>query len=54
MFSMSNATTQLIVGLLLVCGIFFFSWGVGKDVLRYFFGAENILRQQVEAEIRER
>jgi hypothetical protein len=26
----------------------------GKDVFRNFFGAENILRQQVEAEIKER
>jgi hypothetical protein len=32
----------------------FFSLAVGVDVLRNFFNAENVLRQQVEAEIKER
>jgi hypothetical protein len=43
-----------VVGPLFRRGVFFFSRGVEKDVLRDFFGAENILRQQVEVEIRER
>jgi hypothetical protein len=51
---MSNATTQLMVDLLLMCGVFFFSRGVRADVLRNFFSAENVLRQQVEAKIKER
>jgi hypothetical protein len=34
--------------------VFFFNRGVGADVLRDFFSAENFLRQQVEAEIKER
>jgi hypothetical protein len=51
---MPNATTQLMVGPLLMCGIFFSSRGVRADVLRDHFGAKNILRQQVEAEIKQR
>jgi hypothetical protein len=52
---MPNATTQLMVGSLLMRSIFFFfSRGVGADVLRDFFSAEDVLRQQVEAEIMER
>jgi hypothetical protein len=51
---MPNATAQLMIGPLLVRGIFFFSRGVGKDVFWYFFGPENILQRQAEAEIRER
>jgi hypothetical protein len=50
---MSNATAQLMVGPLLMRSVFFFSRGVGADVLRNFFSAENVLRQQVEAEIKE-
>jgi arginine exporter protein ArgO len=42
------------VGPLLMRSVFFFfSLGVGADVLRNFFSAENVLRQQVEAEIKE-
>jgi hypothetical protein len=51
---MPNAMTQLVVGHLLSRGVFYFSRGVGKDVFRNFFGAENILRQQVEAEIKKK
>jgi hypothetical protein len=51
---MPNARTQLVVDPLLRRGVFFFNRGVGKDVFRNFFGAENIFRQQVEAEIKER
>jgi hypothetical protein len=51
---MPNATTQLMVDLLLMRGVFFFSRGVRADVLRNFFSAENVLRQQVEAKIKER
>jgi hypothetical protein len=42
------------VGPLLMCGVFFFSSGIGKDVFRNFFSAENILRQHVETGIKER
>jgi hypothetical protein len=41
------------VGPLLMRSVFFFSRGVGADVLRNFFSAENVLQQQVEAEIKE-
>jgi hypothetical protein len=34
--------------------VFFFSRGIGADVIREFFSTENVLRQQVEAEIKER
>jgi hypothetical protein len=51
---MPNATVQLMVGPLLMRGVFFFSRGVGKDVFMNFFSAENILRQQVKTEIKER
>jgi hypothetical protein len=37
-----------------MCGVFFFSRGIRADVLREFFSTENFLRQQVEAEIKER
>jgi hypothetical protein len=47
-----DATVQLVVGLLLMRGVLFFSRGVGKDVLRNFFSTENILQQQVEAEMK--
>jgi hypothetical protein len=42
------------VGPLLMRGLFFFSRGVGADVLRDLFSVENVLQQQVEAEIKER
>jgi hypothetical protein len=42
---MPNVTAQLMVGFLLMCGILFFSRGVGKGVLRNFLSAENILQQ---------
>jgi hypothetical protein len=51
---MPNKTAQLMVGPLLGLGVFLFSRGVRKDAFRNFFGAENILWQQVEAEIKER
>jgi hypothetical protein len=51
---MPNAMAQLMVGPLLMRSVFFLSRGVGVDVLRNFFSAENVLRQQVEAEIKER
>jgi hypothetical protein len=51
---MPNAMAQLMIGPLLVRGIFFFSRGVGADVLWDFFGTENLFRQQVKAEIKER
>jgi hypothetical protein len=41
-----NATAQLMVGPLLMRSVFFFSRGVGADVLRNFFSAESVLWQQ--------
>jgi hypothetical protein len=49
-----NATAQLMVGPLLMRNVFFFSRGVRADVLRNFFSAENVIRQQVEDEFKER
>jgi hypothetical protein len=37
-----------------MCGVFFFGRRIGADVLWELFGTENFLRQQVEAEIKER
>jgi hypothetical protein len=54
MLEMLNATAQLMVGPLLMRSVFFFSQGVRVDVLRGFFSAENLLRQQGEAETKER
>jgi hypothetical protein len=51
---MPNAMAQLMVGLLLVRGVFFFSRGIGEDVLRNFFSTKDVLRQQIETEIKER
>jgi hypothetical protein len=39
---------------LFMCGVLFFSRGVRADVHRDFFSAEDVLRQQAEAEIKER
>jgi hypothetical protein len=46
--------TQLMAGPLLMRSVFFFSQGVGVDVLGDFFCAKNLLRQQGEAETKER
>jgi hypothetical protein len=51
---MPNATAQLMVGPLFMRSVFFFSRRVRADVLWDFFSAENVLRQQVETEIKER
>jgi hypothetical protein len=40
--------------LLFRCVVFFFSRGVGEDVLRGFSSTEDFLRSQIEAEIKER
>jgi hypothetical protein len=40
---MLDVTTQLVVGLLFWCGIFFFSRGIGKDVLRNLFSTKDFL-----------
>jgi tRNA A37 threonylcarbamoyltransferase TsaD len=45
MLLVPDATAQLMVSPLLMRSIFFFSRGVGTDVLRNFFNAKNILQQ---------
>jgi hypothetical protein len=50
---MSNATAQLVVGLLFRRGAFFFSGGIGEDVLVNLFSSKDLLREQVEAENKE-
>jgi hypothetical protein len=40
---MPNVTVQLMIGPLFRRGVFFFSRGVGEDVLRDFFSAEDFL-----------
>jgi hypothetical protein len=49
-----NPTVQLMVDPLLMRSIFFFSRRVRENVLRNFFSTEDVLRQQVEAKIKER
>jgi hypothetical protein len=50
---MSNATAQLVVGPLFRRGAFFFSGGIGEDVLGNLFSSKDLLREQVEAESKE-
>jgi hypothetical protein len=45
MLLVPDATAQLMVSPLLMRSIFFFSRGVGTDVLKNFFNAKNILQQ---------
>jgi hypothetical protein len=45
MFEMPDATAQLMIGPLFRCGVFFFSRGVGKDILRSFISIEDFLWQ---------
>jgi hypothetical protein len=47
---MPNATAQLVVGLLFRRGVFFFSGGIGEDVLGNLFSSKDLLWEQVEAE----
>jgi hypothetical protein len=46
---MPNATTQLVVDLLFRRGIFFFSGGIGEDVIGDLFSSKDLLREQVKA-----
>jgi hypothetical protein len=50
---MPDTTVELMIGPLFRCGVFFFSRGVGEDILRNFFSTEDFLWQQIEAEIKE-
>jgi hypothetical protein len=50
---MPNAAPQLVVGPLLRRGIFFFSGGIGEDVLGNLFSSKDFLREQVKTENRE-
>jgi hypothetical protein len=40
---MLDATAQLVIGLLFWRGVFFFSRGIRKDVLRNFFSTKDFL-----------
>jgi hypothetical protein len=40
---MPNAVVQLVVNLLFRRGVFFFSGGIGEDVLRNFFSSKDLL-----------
>jgi hypothetical protein len=40
---MPDATAQLVIGLLFRRGFFFFSRGIGKDVLKNFFNTKDFL-----------
>jgi hypothetical protein len=51
---MPNAAAQLVDGPLFWRGVFFFSGGIGEDVLGDLFGSKDFLREQVKAENRER
>jgi hypothetical protein len=43
---MPNATAQLMVGPLFRRGAFFFSGGIGEDVLGNLFSSEDLLRSK--------
>jgi hypothetical protein len=47
---MPNATAQLVVDLLFRCGVFFFSGGIGEDVLGNLFSSKDLRMEQVKAE----
>jgi hypothetical protein len=47
---MPNAAAQLVVGPLFWRGVFFFSGGIGEDVLGNLFSSKDLLREQVKAE----
>jgi hypothetical protein len=49
---MPNAAVQLVVGPLFRRGAFFFSGGIGENVLRNLFSSKDLLREQVKAEKR--
>jgi hypothetical protein len=51
---MPNATAQLVVGILFRRGVFFFSRGIGGDVLRNLFSSKDLLWEQVKAESKRR
>jgi hypothetical protein len=40
---MPDATTKLMIGPLFRCGVFFFSRGVGEDVLKDFLSTEDFI-----------
>jgi hypothetical protein len=46
---MPNAVAQLVVGPLFRRGAFFFSGGIGEDVLGKLFSSKDLLREQVKA-----
>jgi hypothetical protein len=50
---MPNAAAQLVVGPLFQRGAFFFSGGIGEDILGNLFSSKDFLREQVKAENRE-
>jgi hypothetical protein len=50
---MSNVMAQLVVGPLFRRSAFFFSGGIGEDVLGNLFNSKDLLREQVEAESKE-
>jgi hypothetical protein len=50
---MPNAAAQLVVGPLFRRGAFFFSGGIGDDVLGNLFSSKDLLRDKVKAENRE-
>jgi hypothetical protein len=47
---MSDATAQLMVGLLFRRGVFFFSRGIKEDVLGNLFSSKDLLWEEVKAE----
>jgi hypothetical protein len=47
---MPDATAQLVVGLLLRRGVFFFSRGIREDVLKNLFSSKDLFWEQVKDE----
>jgi hypothetical protein len=46
---MPNAAAQLVVGPLFWRGVFFFSGGIGEDVLGNLFSSKDFFREEVKA-----
>jgi hypothetical protein len=47
---MSDATAQLVVGILFRRGVFLFSRGIREDVLRNLLSSKDFLWEKLEAE----
>jgi hypothetical protein len=53
MLQVPNVAAQLVAGPLIMRGVLCFEGGIGEDVLRHIFGANDFFRKQIKAGRRE-